>query len=51
MKGVVNHLFWEKRGLVDLPGRDKAMQWAKKCQVVSAVYPQNLMIADPDLGQ
>ena len=38
MEGVLNHLFWEKGGLVDILGREKAMEWAQKCNVVSAGY-------------
>ena len=36
--GVTNHLFWDKGGLVDLVGREKAMTWPIKCNVVSVGY-------------
>lgn len=36
--GVVNHLFWDKGGLIELLGRDKAMSWAIKFNVVSVGY-------------
>ena len=38
MEGVTNHLFYGKGGLVDLVGRDKAMEWAIKNNVVSVGY-------------
>ena len=38
MEGILNHLFWSKGGLVDILGREKAMEWAIKCNVVSAGY-------------
>ena len=34
MEGIVNHLFWEKGGLVDKLGREKALEWAVKFNVV-----------------
>ena len=36
--GVMNHLFWDKGGLNDLVGREKAMSWPIKCNVVSVGY-------------
>lgn len=37
-EGVLNHVFFEKGGLVDVLGKEKAMQWPKKLGVVSVGY-------------
>ena len=36
--GFLNHLFWDKYGLVYTIGRDKAMKWAIKANAVSVGY-------------
>lgn len=38
MEGVTNHTFYGKNGLVDVVGREKAMEWAVKTKVVSVGY-------------
>lgn len=36
LQGFVNHLFWD--GLVPLVGREKALVWPKKLQVIPKIY-------------
>ena len=38
MEGITNHIFFDKGGLVDLVGREKAMSWAVQNNVVSVGY-------------
>ena len=38
MEGITNHIFFDKGGLVDLVGKEKAMSWAVRNNVVSVGY-------------
>lgn len=42
MQGYVNHLFWDKNGLVDIVGREKALLWPHKLNIISKNYQGDL---------